>query len=70
MIVEWTYLGKGGKFSRRDFRLSKMVRRSDFEKKWAQPDTEGEETLFSEPRPAFHQRRRDPIFQTVPANRP
>lgn len=65
MIVEWTYLGKGGKFNRRDFRLEVLTQASGFDKRWAKPDIEREETLFSEPRPAFHHRGRDPIFQPV-----
>lgn len=65
MIVEWTYLGKGGKFNRRDFRLEALTQMSGFNERWATPDTEREESLFGEPRPAFHQRGRDPIFQPV-----
>ena len=64
MIVEWTYLGKGGKFNRRDFRLEVLTQASGFNERWAKPDTEREETLF-EPRRAFHQRGRDPIFQPI-----
>lgn len=70
MIVEWTYLGKGGKFNRRDFRLEVLTQTSGFDKRWGEPDTEREETLFSEPRPAFHQRGRDPIFQPVASHPP
>src|SRR6185503_19979704 len=43
MIVEWTYLGKGGKFNRRDFRLEVLARTSGFNERWAKPDTEREE---------------------------
>lgn len=65
MIVEWTYLGKAGKFNRRDFRLEMLAQASGFNKRWASPDTEQEVSLFGEPRPAFHHRGRDEIFQPI-----
>lgn len=61
MVVEWSYLGKG-KFNRRDFRLAVLTEASGFNKRWAAPDSEQPVSLFHEPRPAFHQRGRDPIF--------
>lgn len=65
MIVEWSYLGKAGKFNRRDFRLDKLTDASGFNARWAAPETEREVSLFGEPRPAFHHRGRDPIFVPV-----
>lgn len=64
IIVEWTYL-KAGRFNRRDFRLEVLTRRSGFDERWATADTEQEVTLFHEPRPAFHHRGRDEIFQAI-----
>ena len=64
MIVEWAHL-KAGRFNRRDFRLEVLTRRSGFDERWATPDTEQEVTLFGEPRPAFHHRGRDEIFQPI-----
>lgn len=65
MIVEWSYLGKAGRFNRRDFRLDVLTSASGFNERWAVPETKQEVSLFNEPRPAFHQRGRDPIFTPV-----
>ena len=63
-VAEWSYLGKG-KFNRRDFRLDVLTGASGFSKRWAEPEREEEVSLFNEPRPAFHQRGRDPIFVPI-----
>lgn len=68
-VVEWSYLEKG-KFNRRDFRLEVLTQAAGFGERWAAPETEQQALLFSEPRRAFHQRGRDPIFIPVGSHPP
>jgi hypothetical protein len=70
MIVEWSYLGKAGKFNRRDFRLEVLTQTSGFEKRWAAPDTEQKVSLFAEARLPYHGRGKDEIFKPIASYSP